>query len=350
MKKKVAALLATLMVGTAAGSACLASNIIINGTFDARYSNANDKGMYNFAPDLTKKSGFYHRADINLIAPVSKDVSFIGSLFAGSRHASSTADRLDNTSVTLAMIVAKKGNAEYHIGRLAFQQGLGLTATTPYFDGASVGYKADKLTTTVVAGNTFITTYNPAVAVDDQINSGNHNFIGIDAAYDVDKDKKIIATLWQDEDKDVYKTVTMGYKQNINKDWVASGEYGQNNSTLAKDRNGGSAAKAYFARIKYQGADPEKVGSSGVSLTYIKADPYFDPCSDTLLESTPNGWNFPTNGANIDNTKGVVVSYEQTVFDKTVFKVNYAPVKRVKDMNGVPENRNYVTADLIIHF
>lgn len=348
MKKKVAALLATLMVGAAAGSACMASDIIINGTFEARYSNANDKGMYNFAPGLTKESGFYHRADINLIAPVSKDVSFIGSLFAGSRNASSTADRLDNTSVTLAMIVAKKGNAEYHIGRLAFQQGLGLTATTPYFDGASVGLKTDKLTTTFVGGNTFITTYDPDRA--NPISSGNHNFYGVDAAYDIDKDKKIIATLWQNGDKDVYKTVTMGYKQNITKDWVASGEYGRNDSTLAKDNNGGSAAKAYFARVKYQGADPAKLGSSGVSLTYIKADPYFDPCSDTLIETTPNGWNFPTNGSNIDNTKGLVFSYEQTVFDKTVFKVNYAPVKRVKDMNGVPDDRSYVTANLKIHF
>ncbi|SMC46926.1 hypothetical protein [Sporomusa malonica] len=348
MKKKVAALLATLMVGAAAGSACLASDIIINGTFDARYSNANDRGMYNFSPDLTKKSGFYHRADINLIAPVSKDVSFIGALFAGSRSSSSIADRLDSPSVKLAMIVAKKGNAEYHVGRLAFQQGLGLTGTTPYFDGASVELKTDKLTTILVGGNTFITTYDPDLA--NPISSGNHNFYGVDAAYDIDKDKKIIATLWQNGDKDVYKTATMGYKQNINEDWVVSGEYGRNDSTLAKDNNGGSAAKAYFARVKYQGADPAKLGSSGVSLTYIKADPYFDPCSDTLLETTPNGWNYPTNGSNIDNTKGLVFSYEQTVFDKTVFKVNYAPVKRVKDMNGVPDDRSYVTADLIIHF
>lgn len=346
MKKKIATLLATLMVGVAANSVCSASDIIINGTFDARYSNAKDKGMYTFTPGDVRQSGFYHRFDLNLIAPVSKDVSFVGSLFAGSRNATNTTERVDNTSLDVAMIVAKKGNAEYHIGRLAFQQGLGLTGTTPYFDGASVAVKSDKLSATFAAGNTFIATYASDLGV---LASNATTFYGIDAAYNVDTDKKIVATMWQDADKDYYKTTTLGYLQKLDKDWVFTGEYGRNDSNLAKHENG-SAAKAFFARFKYHGADPAKVGTDGVAITYIKADPFFDPCSDTLIETTPNGWNYPTNGANIDNMKGFVLSYENTVFDNTVFSISYAPVKRVKDINGVPDNRTYVVADLKLHF
>ncbi|WP_373657639.1 hypothetical protein [Sporomusa acidovorans] len=177
-------------------------------------------------------------------------------------------------------------------------------------------------------------------------------YYAVDTAYTIDKDKKIVATLWKDDDKELlnaYNTVTLGYQQQLNSKWVFSGEYGRNDSNLAQHENGG-AANAFFARIKCQGAIPSKVGSSGASLTYIKADPYFDPCSNTLLETTPNGWGYPTNGSNIDNVKGLVASYERTVFDNTVFKIDYAPVKRVKDMNGVPDDRSYVLAKLKLYF
>ncbi len=350
MKKKVAALLTALMIGTAANSVCLAlagSDVIITGTLDARYGTAKDRGMYYFGSDYDK-SGFYHRVDINLIAPVSKDVSFVGSVFAGSHNSEGT-NRFDNTSVTMAMLVAKKGSAEYHVGRLAFQQGLGLTGTTPYFDGASIGLKNDKLSATFAAGNVPNVTYTPELGPV----ANNRTYYGVDAAYAVDQDKKVIATLWQDTDKDLlnaYKTITLGYQQKLSQDWVFAGEYGRNDSELANLKNGGAAADAFFARVKYRGADPAKVGSDGVSLMYIKADPYFDPSSNNLLETTPNGWAYPTNGFNFDNFKGVVVSYERTVFDNTVLKINYAPAKRVRDMNGVPDDRSYLTADLKLSF
>ncbi|WP_093794497.1 hypothetical protein [Sporomusa acidovorans] len=104
--KKIAALLATLMVGAAANSACLAisgADVVITGTVDLRYSNANDKGMYTFDGSDVDTNGYYHRTDINLFVPVSKDVSFTGSVFAGSRNAAS--DRFDNTSVTMVYLL-----------------------------------------------------------------------------------------------------------------------------------------------------------------------------------------------------------------------------------------------------
>ncbi len=258
--------------------------------------------------------------------------------------------RLDEPSVDVAMIVAKKGNAEYHIGRIIFGQGLGLTGTTPYFDGASIGLKNDKWTTTFAAGNVLNTTYAPELMPNV---SNNRTYYGVDAAYNVDKDKKIIATLWKDTDKalyNVYNTVTVGYQQKLDNDWVFTGEYGRNDSNLANLKNGGSAANALFARVKYRGAIPAKVGSDGGALTYVKADSYFDTCSNSLLETTPAGWSFPTNGSNFDNFRGVIASYERTAFENTVLKLNYAPAKRVQDMNGVPEDRSYFTADLTLYF
>ena len=356
MKKKIATLLMTLMAGLAVNSVCLAvsgADVVITGTFDARYSSANDKGIYDFANDYNK-SGFYHRADIGLIVPVSKDVSFSGMIFAGSHNTDESYDlgrRFDTTSVEMAMIVAKKGNAEFNIGRLITWQGLGLTGSSPYFDGVSVKFKNDKLSTTVTGGSVINCTYAPELAATGY--SHNRTYYGVDVAYDVEKDKKIVATLWKDTDKglyNAYKTVTMGYQQKLDTDWVFTGEYGRNDSNLANLKNGDSAADAFFARVKYRGAVPGKVGSNGAALMYVKADPYFDPSTNSVLETTPNGWGYPTNGSNFDNFKGFVVSYEHTVFDNTVLKLNYAPGKRVKDMNGVPDDRSYFTADLKLYF
>lgn len=355
MNKKIAAMLAVCMLGVATTSTSLAisgADVVITGTFNTRYSSANDKGIYNFADDFSK-SGFYHRADIGLIAPVSKDVSFMGMIFAGSHNTDENYNlgrRFDETSLEMAMIIAKKGNAEFNIGRLITWQGLGLTGSSPYFDGASVKLKNDKWTTTVTAGNVINCTFIPELGGPV---TNNRTYYGVDVAYDVKPDKKIVATLWQDTDKDLYnayKTVTVGYQQKLDQDWVFTGEYGRNDSNLANLKNSGSAADAYFARVKYRGAVPEKVGSNGAALMYVKADPYFDPSTNTVLETTPNGWGYPTNGSNFDNFKGLVITYEQTVFDNTVLKLNYAPADRVKDMGGVPKDRSYFTADLKLYF
>jgi len=111
-------------------------------------------------------------------------------------------------------------------------------------------------------------------------------------------------------------------------------EYAVNSSDWAKSQNNGSA-RAYFATLKYKGANPAVPGSFGLRVEYKHADPGFD----RINYAAPFEWNAPLNwsqapqGGYNDNIKGFEYGIEYTVAPRLMLDAKYDVLKTA---NGLP--------------
>ncbi|WP_144034163.1 hypothetical protein [Sporomusa silvacetica] len=112
--------------------------------------------------------------------------------------------------------------------------------------------------------------------------SRNYYVANIDAK--LAKNINLNVSYLKDKDGFIYETTSTGLNYTGIKNITISGEYGQNDSTVARMPSNGKA-KAWMGKIKYAGAKTDKVGSFGAWVGYRNADPYFDVCELTTLDS-----------------------------------------------------------------
>lgn len=151
----------------------------------------------------------------------------------------------------------------------------------------------------------------------------------------------------------MYKQSAVGLKWKVSPEVVIDGEYAQNKSDFAKEANSGSKATAYFARVKYKGANPVKVGSCGFSIEYKKADDGFDPLglADPFAWNAPLNYTSPAEGGIASNIKGLEYGFEATLLPRTIFKMAYDSLKWVKKSALVTNcNQSFFTAQVAYIF
>jgi hypothetical protein len=176
-----------------------------------------------------------------------------------------------------------------------------------------------------------------------------------DIKFSLGQDVDMALSFNADKHKEVYQSSVVGLKYKGISNVVLDGEWGKNNAALAKLANGGSAAKAYFARVKYKGANPFVVGSTGLSVQYKYADAGFDP----LAFASPFAWNAPLNyttvalGGIADNFKGFEYAFETTLAKRTLFSMRYDKLDRVKDSAqslATKDDQSFFTAQVTYLF
>jgi len=128
-------------------------------------------------------------------------------------------------------------------------------------------------------------------------------------------------------------TWSLGFGYKGIKNVTVTGEYGQNNSDVAKILNAMlagdySSPSAWVAQIKYKGAEWKKTHSWGFWVGYRDAEPGFNGLTGDPLWET-HGLNsltiipgVPLSGT-MNNIKGAEVGFDYTVFNNAVLTVNY---------------------------
>jgi hypothetical protein len=134
-------------------------------------------------------------------------------------------------------------------------------------------------------------------------------------------------------------------------------EYAENSSDYAKSQNSNSNAKAYFATVKYKGANPFVRGSFGMRVEYKFADAGFDSLSYAapFEWSAPVNWTQPPQGGYNDNVKGFEYGFDYTVAPRLLLDVRYdnlktANGKTVASNDGAVTQQNFLTAQLTYFF
>jgi hypothetical protein len=248
--------------------------------------------------------------------------------------------------------------------------GQGTLMSTPMMQGGRASYTTDnfKLRLYSVTFNVDWASNNANVAeqadnVGNPAPGGLHYTIG-DMRYNFSKNFDITGAFVTDKGiegmgssiKSVYKDWAAGAEYRGIPGFTLSTEYAKNNSDFAKTYEP-DGAKAYFATLKYHGANPFQPGSSGVWVEYKKADPGFD----LFANAGPNGagmdyWNCPFNyscgagGGYADNIKGFEYGFETTLSTHMIFTAAYDKLKAV-NQNGGPQtltsnDRSFMSAQV----
>jgi hypothetical protein len=259
-----------------------------------------------------------------------------------------------------AFVAKKIGNGtELAVGEFFPVLGQGTLMSTPMMQGARASYTTDNF-----KFNFYDVTFNVDFADgtnlqmatnNDNIAPGGIHYNMGDVKYSLGKATDLTFAMVQ------AKGIVMGPAGgNAYKDWavggdykgipglVLTGEYAQNTSYMAKYVSGKDAAKAYFVNLKYKGANPFQVGSTGVWAEYKMADNGFD----LLANAGPNGggmdyWNCPFNysagagGGDANNMKGFEYGVETTVAPRLIFTAAY---DKLKSAEGLNTNRDFASA------
>lgn len=141
----------------------------------------------------------------------------------------------------------------------------------------------------------------------------------------------------------LYDSTAFGLKYTGLKNFTLTGEYGQNDSDVAKDKNSGDKSKAWASRIQYLGANPSKVKSYGLYVSYRKAEPGFDQknWNDFSDMATWNG-----GFKEMDDIKGLDYGFEYTLFKNGIMRIQYNDMESYK---GDTNKRN-MFAELVYTF
>lgn len=272
------------------------------------------------------------RVRITMTAPIADNVTFKGRLHSESEWGDGT-----NNTVKLdqAYIIGTVGGLTYNFGRqpVIIGQKL-LLGNSQNNDGLVVSAGKD---VKVIAGafkNSGDTNFNNNYAfghIDFKLNKALH----INTTYLTDKG---------DGAKNAHDDTTVGFVYTGLKNFTLTGEGGYNDSDAAKLANAGDKAQGWAARVKYLGANPSKVNSYGLYVSYRKAENGFD--------MTANNWNDFSDMANwggwkeTNDIKGLDYGFEYTVFKNGIMRLQY---NDVESYNGNTDKKN-MFAELIYTF
>lgn len=237
------------------------------------------------------------------------------------------------------------------LGRLPFAFGQGLLASSEEAgwprgacDGIIIG-NGNKLKYVVAAGRLGLRDYLDYTGIDyvDRVSS-SFSLQGYMLTYSANKNLTLWASMMNSRERSLYESTSVALNYKGIKNIEISSEYGQNDSDYANLNNDGDAAKAWFAKVKYKGADRARDHSYGFWAAYRKADPYFDPMglgaagfirtSHYLKGGTSSGMNF---GSDI---KGYDCGFEMTVFRDAILSLQYGDYENKK---GDSKAKNFMT-------
>ena len=277
--------------------------------------------------------------------------------FHGRYEAKSDWGTAATSKLTQAYIDGKIGAVDYSFGRQPVWLGQGLIVD---LSGNSDGLFLSGGKDVKVTVGAFKNTGNPYFW--DKIDY-KKNFVAANIDAKVNSNLNLSVSYLKDDDggisvggvdlpiagnNNAYKTVSYGLNYTGIKNFTISGEYGQNGSDIAKDANDGSKAKAWMAKVKYLGANPDKVGSLGVWAGYRNADAAFDLANLTTLDSGI----MDSSIGNADNAKGAEFGVEYTVFKNGILTFQYNDLKsKGEDFFGNPatDKKNFF-AQLVYKF
>ena len=294
-----------------------ASKIKFTGEVRERYEYSKDA-----TPDKTgliDKSTSKTRLRLYMTAPVADNVTFKGRLASESEWGNSNTGT-NEVRLDQAYITGTVGGVTYSFGRqpVALGQKL-LISNTANNDGLFV-----------TAGKDLKVTAGAFKYKDANYTAGN-------VAFKLGKNVNFTASyLGDDQGTTTYDSTAAGFNYTGWKNFTVSGEYGQNDSDVAKNANSGDKAKAWVSRIKYQGAKPDKVHSFGLYTSYRSADAKFDTLGFNDFTDTV-GW--VSGITEMDNVKGMDYGFEYTLFKNGILHLQYNDLKQKE---GTADKKNYI--------
>ncbi len=332
-----------------------ASKVKFTGEIRERYEYS-DGDVNGDKINTNDKTDIKTRVRISMTAPIAENVTFKGRLHTESEFGNSAND----SSVVLdqAYITGKLGDVTYNAGRQPILLGQKLLVNnSQYNDGlvltagndvkVTVGaYKYAKTpqSASTVKNDNGVVTAVPATVGE----SGNYTIGNI--AFKLSNTLNVSASYLADDNDDnklnKYDSIAAGLKYTGLKNFTVTGEYGENRSDFAKALQSGDNAKAWASRVAYLGANPAKVHSFGVYVSYRKAETGFDDYNwnDFSDLATWNG----SKGAlkEMDNIKGLDYGFEYTLFKNGVMRLQY---NDMEDYKGQVDKKN-LFAELIYTF
>ncbi|WP_094604868.1 hypothetical protein SPSIL_018680 [Sporomusa silvacetica DSM 10669] len=310
-----------------------ASKVKFTGQIRARYD-YQDKADTDI--DRTKERT---RLRLNMEAPIAENVTFHGRYESQSEWGSSAGSE---AKLRQAYINGKLGEVGYSFGRQPIWLGQGMIADiTGNCDGLllSGGNKVK-----VTAG---VFKYNMGIYEDDYANMKNLNYAAANIDATINKNLNMTASYIADKNELNYKTISSGFSYTGIKNFAITGEYGINDSDHANSHNNGDEAKAWFAQLKYRGAQQDKIGSSGIWVGYRSAEKGFDPSELSTLDT---GRYADLTYGNMDNIKGMEIGAEYTVFRNGVLSVMYEDLELKDPQAGQNKDKQGLWATLIYSF
>lgn len=300
--------------------------IKITGEIRERYDHQN-----NAAAGTADNSVKNARIRLFMTAPVAENIAFNGMLESESQWGNDGGGA-NAVKLRRAYIGGKSGELDFNFGRQPIFLGQGLIADiSGDCDGLLIsGGKDIKVT----AGSF---QYTPS-------GDSAKSFVAANVETKVAKDLNFSFSYLKDKQGKSYNTVATGFQYTGLKNLAIIGEYAQNNATDAKNANNNSKAKGWMGKIKYLGAQGDKVGSIGVWAGYRKADPGFDPAILTTLDSAIQD---TTTGKTLDNIKGPEYGFEYTIFKNGVLTLQYNDLKTAK---GTQVDKKNFFAHLVYSF
>ena len=252
-------------------------------------------------------------------------------------------------------VATKVGSAEVAVGRFFPSIGMGFFGS-PWMDGARVSF-----------GNAVKVRLFSTKLLTDPITYTDTTYNMADAKFALNKNTNMsLAYVGNGHTNDPYASLGFGnnyrdfavgleYKGIPN--FNLKGEYATNSSDWAKSQNSNSNAKAYFATLKYKGADPFVSGSFGLRVEYKFADAGFDSLSYAApFEWTaPVNWTQPPQGGYNDNIKGFEYGFDYTIAPRLMLDVRYddlktANGKTVTSTDGAFTQQNFLVAQVTYLF
>jgi hypothetical protein len=305
---------------------------------------------YDWQDDVD--SGSMTRLRLNMESKIADNVTFHGRY----ESESGFGDGSNNQSkLTQAYIAGEIGSVGYSFGRQPVWLGQGLIAD---ISGNADGLFLSGGKDVKVAAGVFKkkgTTYPDFSAASENIwgvvdtaddaNDYSLNFYAANIDAKLSKALDLSVSYLKDKDGVAYKTTSAGLNYTGIKNFTLNGEFGQNDSAVAKAYDG-DKAKAWMGKVKYLGADPAKVGSLGVWVGYRSADPGFDVAALTTLDSGL----LDTSSSYIDNVKGTEFGVEYTVFRNGILSLQYGDQELKEAAAGVDKDKKNFFATLIYTF
>ncbi len=295
---------------------------------------------YEYAKDSKDgdKNDSKTRVRISMTAPIDENVTFKGR-FHTETETGTTTD--NNVVLDQAYITGKVGDVGYSFGRQPILLGQKLLVNNSQNnDGLSLSGGKDIKVFAAAFKNEGKFGKKDA---DDKAVLENLNFVAGNIDFKVNKNLNITASYLADENDVYYKSTSAGLKYTGLKDFTITGEYGQNDSDTAKDKNDGDKSKAWASRLMYKGANASKVHSFGLYTSYRKAEAGFDPrnFNDFTDMATWNG-----GFKEMDDIKGLDYGFEYTLFKNGIVRVQY---NDMESYNGKIDKKN-MFAELVYSF
>lgn len=237
------------------------------------------------------------------------------------------------------------------LGRLPFAFGQGLLASSEESgwprgacEGLVLGDGGNKLKYVVANGRLGLRDHIKYTGNDmyDRVSS-SFTLQGYMLTYLANKNTTLYASLITSKDRALYESGAIALNYKGIKNIEISSEYGQNDSDYANLNNGGDAANAWFAKVKYKGADGAKNHSYGLWAAYRQADPFFDPMgigAGGFVRTTHYLKDGTNNMGFASNIKGYDAGFEMTVFKDAILSLQYGDYENKK---GNGKEKNFMT-------